>query len=353
MRILIIGPVGPTIGGDTVSFRAIVNYVESHPSLDTHVLDTNRRTTVPATDVALGIKDFLFFCRLFYRYLKLIRKVDVIFLCANSRFILTAGLPLLGIAKICNRKTFVKPFGGSLHLYRTQNFSSKSRWSLFLRLTDVLLPQTEVLKNQLERFIAARRFSPVVLKFPNFHTSRFQAEPSISYRSRDLVYLGQMRPEKGVVELCKFADQFGFSLDLAGPLVSGYEELVLDNISKTRNARYCGIVDPEDVVEFISQRKIFVFASRWYGEGMPGVLLRALAAGCPIISFSFDSIDELIVDGSNGFIVNNFDEMKIATQKLLDDESLWRSISKNNLWLSQRYFVDDICSKVFCSCGLL
>jgi glycosyltransferase involved in cell wall biosynthesis len=65
-------------------------------------------------------------------------------------------------------------------------------------------------------------------------------------------------------------------------------------------------------------------------EGMPVVIVEALAAGTPIISYDFGPLPENIVDGKTGYIVDksNIPDLAIAiTHAIREASNLERSSS--------------------------
>lgn len=83
------------------------------------------------------------------------------------------------------------------------------------------------------------------------------------------------------------------------------------------------------ILEEYANHKIFVMASR--SEGMPNVLMEALASGCACVSTDCDfGPSELIRDGDNGFLVSVHDTNAI-TEKiclLLNDDTICQRFSK-------------------------
>ena len=56
-----------------------------------------------------------------------------------------------------------------------------------------------------------------------------------------------------------------------------------------------------DIAGFFKAAQGFVLASRW--EGMPNVVLEALAAGLPVIATKVEGVSEIITDGETGWVV--------------------------------------------------
>ena len=57
----------------------------------------------------------------------------------------------------------------------------------------------------------------------------------------------------------------------------------------------------EDITELMTLFDVFVLASRW--EGLPRVILQAMAAGKPVVCTNVDGNSEAVTDGVNGFVV--------------------------------------------------
>ena len=66
-------------------------------------------------------------------------------------------------------------------------------------------------------------------------------------------------------------------------------------------------------------------------EGLPIVLLEAMACGTPCIASSVGGIPDAIIDGFNGFLVEqkNVDELSDRITQLIQDEDLRKTIGRN------------------------
>lgn len=76
-----------------------------------------------------------------------------------------------------------------------------------------------------------------------------------------------------------------------------------------------------DVAPLLRAADVFVLSSQW--EGMPNVLLEAMAAGLPCVAANVEGVDELIIPGETGLLVEPGDEQALAAQiiALLSDPS--------------------------------
>jgi len=66
----------------------------------------------------------------------------------------------------------------------------------------------------------------------------------------------------------------------------------------------------EDAVSFMAAMDVFLLASRW--EGMPNVLLEAMAAGKPVVAARVGGTPEVVADGETGILVPPDDERALA-----------------------------------------
>lgn len=85
-----------------------------------------------------------------------------------------------------------------------------------------------------------------------------------------------------------------------------------------------------NVRDYLLKSKIFAFTST--SEGFPNVVGEALAAGLPVVSFDcMAGPSEMITDGYNGYLVENFDKDSFCNRlmSLIDDEGLRMKMSEN------------------------
>ncbi len=89
---------------------------------------------------------------------------------------------------------------------------------------------------------------------------------------------------------------------------------------------FSGVVD--DVVAFMADIDIVVLPSLW--EGMPNVLLEAMAAGRPIVATNLPGIEEMVQDGTSAVLCEPGREQPLsdAIMRLMDDPGLARSLAR-------------------------
>ena len=88
-------------------------------------------------------------------------------------------------------------------------------------------------------------------------------------------------------------------------------------ISVEKNVLTLG--EREDIINILNGTDIFVLTSRT--EGLPNVIMEAMAAGKSVVATNVGGVPELVVDGETGYLVpsNNVEELSKAINKLLDN----------------------------------
>lgn len=85
----------------------------------------------------------------------------------------------------------------------------------------------------------------------------------------------------------------------------------------------------KNISKMYQTAEIFVFPSAY--EGMPLALTEAMAAGLPVIGYkSCPSVNELIVDGVNGFLCEDgIDDFAEKLKILMQDAELRKKMGQN------------------------
>lgn len=118
----------------------------------------------------------------------------------------------------------------------------------------------------------------------------------------------------------------------------------------------CETLKIQDYVEFVGEVKdnykyfsnalVTVLPSKEEGFGM--VLAESLATGTPVVATKCGGTEEIIDNGQNGFLVNNKPiEMADAILKIIEDDNLKKSMSKNGRTKIENYFSPESTGNIF------
>jgi glycosyltransferase involved in cell wall biosynthesis len=96
-----------------------------------------------------------------------------------------------------------------------------------------------------------------------------------------------------------------------------------------------------DVVSELAQMDLFVLPSLC-GEGLPMVVLEAMAAGVPVIATTVEGVPEAVRDGQDGLLVppGNAYALAQAISSLIDGRADWSLLRENALERQKQFFSD-------------
>jgi glycosyltransferase involved in cell wall biosynthesis len=175
-----------------------------------------------------------------------------------------------------------------------------------------------------------------------------------------ILFVGLITKRKGIDLLIKAFSRIVTAypdslLILAGPIslsVKGRQEFleemkkVIEDSGFRDKVIFPGIVDNVD--DYMKASNLFVFPSR--KEGFGTVVVEAMATGLPVIAVNIPGVTSSIIDdGENGIIVFEEDPGKIETaiRKLLEDNELYKNISKNAIVKVRTIFSNDVIDKQY------
>lgn len=138
-----------------------------------------------------------------------------------------------------------------------------------------------------------------------------------------IVFLSRICEIKGIFDLIKVVkdinnDGYKVQLDIFGENNSlNFDELKLFNENLNNYISYKGHVDNNKVIDLFSNYDVLCFPTKYFVEGIPGVIVEAFMSGTPIISSNFLQAKYLFNNGINGLIYK-FNNKKDLKNKILD-----------------------------------
>ncbi len=118
-----------------------------------------------------------------------------------------------------------------------------------------------------------------------------------------------------------------------GPLMGDLQELV-SQLGLENKVEFLGWKDQGDIRQFMRNADIFLAPSvvdvKGDQEGVPVVLMEAMASGLPIISTFHSGIPELVEDGVSGFLVPERDTATLTERlgHLLEHPERWPAMGE-------------------------
>ncbi|MCE5240461.1 glycosyltransferase family 4 protein [bacterium] len=162
---------------------------------------------------------------------------------------------------------------------------------------------------------------------PNFVHAPATPVDTAAPRHRQVVYVGQIVRAKGVdllLEAWQRLAPTGWKLVLVGdgPDLPGWQQAYPDSDALL----WAGRRTREETMAIVSQSSLLVLPSRWY-EGMPLVLLEAMAAGTPVLVPQHGAFLSMLHDEAEGRFFAPCDAASLEAtlrEMLAADETQWR-----------------------------
>jgi len=186
---------------------------------------------------------------------------------------------------------------------------------------------------------------------PNYiDTSVFRPVRSSKFDGR-LVYIGRLTLQKNLKALIRAAARLDMTLDIYG---DGEEksELLSEAEKFKADVNFVDVVPNDSLPEVLNRYRYFVIPSLY--EGNPKTLLEAMACGLICIGTDVPGINDIIVDGENGFLSDSvhYDGIADAIARAIDGSNadmrenavsrIRDNFSLNNILLKEKGIMAEI-----------
>jgi glycosyltransferase involved in cell wall biosynthesis len=342
IRVLLIGPLPPPMGGDTRHFATLAEDLRASGRFSVELVNTSRgaRHSSLVHNVATAFRTVV---AVISRW----RCVDVVSFHASDRGMFLFGPLIVALGKLLRMPIVLRVFGGSFgDFYQAGNALKRAITRNLLRCADVVLLQTQR---------AIRQLPPTGrLVWFSTYIKGATRPPLADERSSctRFVFLGHLWRTKGIETILESAAMLpaDCSIDLYGPL----DEYTAETLERRGLGRvhYRGFLTHAQVDEALWRYDCLVLPTHHSGEGYPGVIAEAFAHGLPVITTNWLAIPE-IVDETCGILIAPHDTAAFiaALTALNQDRGRWLQLKEgarrragqfdHTLW-SRKF--EDICA---------
>jgi len=137
----------------------------------------------------------------------------------------------------------------------------------------------------------------------------------------------------GIDAIKVLVDQYGhkhikYQIIGEGPLTLDLQTKVSD-LKLKDHVEFIGAQQQAGVASLLQRADIYLLPS--VAEALPVVLMEAQAAGLPVVASNVGSVDEIVLDGKTGYIVEPKDVSQIALKLdyLLKNEKTWQEMGRS------------------------
>jgi glycosyltransferase involved in cell wall biosynthesis len=163
----------------------------------------------------------------------------------------------------------------------------------------------------------ARYQSKIIIAHEHFiDFSKFAVKKKINDRSAIVGYIGRFSEEKGVLDLMnaivlvlKQRKDVSFMLCGMGNLSDEIRGFIRDEDVEAY-VRFRGWIPHDDVPQYLNELKLVILPS--VTEGLPNILLEAMACGTPTLATSVGGIPDVVIEGKTGFLLKSTGPEHIA-----------------------------------------
>ncbi len=321
IKVLIVAPVPPLIGGQTVQAQRLIEKFRDEPDIEVNLQPINP-TFFPILQKIKYVRTALTSTRFIFDLLTKIPRYDVIHIFSASYFsFLLSPVPALVIAKLFGKKTLLNYRSGEADDHLTRS------------------PRTVKLIRRFDRIIVPSGYLvDVFAKFGLKAETIFNFVDTDKYlfRRRDPLrpnFLSNRNFEKlynvGCV-LNAFAEiqkvHKDATLTVAG---DGHEREKLENLAKDmrlENVRFIGRVSPDKMPDLLNEADIYLNTPNI--DNMPNSIIEAFAAGTPVVTTDAGGIPYICKNEKTALLAKTGDCKEVArcALRLLEDQHLASNI---------------------------
>lgn len=174
--------------------------------------------------------------------------------------------------------------------------------------------------------------------------TEFALKKKIDERLEVVGYMGRLSREKGILNLVRAVPfvlneraETCFVICGGGSLVDEVRRIVRAKGIET-HVELMRWVAHEDLPGYLNELKLLVLPS--FTEGLPNIMLEAMACGAPVLATTVGAIPDIIKDRQTGFLLESNDPKHIAERivELLNDPKQLEIVSENAYrWVRENF----------------
>jgi 1,2-diacylglycerol 3-alpha-glucosyltransferase len=237
-------------------------------------------------------------------------------------------------------------FGGKLITRKTAGRAIK----LLLNTVDAVVAPTEKTKNALLGYGVRKQIYtiPTGIDLNKFQQEisfeeelRIKSRLGIKQGDKVITYIGRTAKEKNIDEIITLFKEVASKMENAkllivgaGPELENLKALVVKEDLVTKVC-FTGMIKPEEIYKYYKISEVFVTASNSETQGL--TYIEALSSGCPIVCKYDKCLENIILQGKNGFSYREPWEFSDYIIKLLQNDSLRESMSREAVKTAEEY----------------
>lgn len=272
-----------------------------------------------------GKNTFTRILRYVYTQLKILYKLARISRSINLWIFFIGGdtllLPVL-TAKLLRKKVILASAGSSLQCSKFKDTNLSKPIEILERVNRslsnrIIIYSPNLVKEwNLEKY--KHKISIAHKHFLDF--DKFKIKNKFDEKNNLVGYVGALSKEKGILnfvkaipKILKERHDLEFLIGGNGPLFDEIKNELKNNGSYDK-IKLIGWIPHDELPDYLNELKLVILPS--YTEGLPNIMLEAMACGTPVLATPAGAISDIIKDGETGFIMENNSPACIAKNVL-------------------------------------
>lgn len=253
-------------------------------------------------------------------------------------------IPML-TAKVLRKSVILVFVDSSVEVRKARNDIFFKPLSLLVKANCILSNKIILYSKRLIKEYDLTKFRNKILVAPRHFLdfNGFKVKKPISERDKVVGFIGRLCEERGAIEFAraipKVLSEKGevtFLIGGDGHLRNSIEKY-LNKKQLNQKTEVSGWISHERLPEYLNELKLLVLPS--YTEGLPNIMLEAMACGTPVLATAVGGIPDIIQDGYTGFLMRDNSPQCIAENviRALEDPNL-ECVANNARALVEREF---------------
>lgn len=255
-------------------------------------------------------------------------------------------LPVLAL-KLLRKKVLLMPGGIATREYSSVRRDSFPKFSSLLTGLNFSLADNIILysRTMIREANLAKYHHKIIIAHEHFvDFSKFSIKKTIDERLNVVGYIGRLSEEKGILNLIdamllmlEKKTQIHFMICGDGSLADKVGKTIIDDGLEaiTKLTKW---IPHDDVPRYLNELKLLILPS--FAEGLPNILLEAMACGTPVLATPVGAIPDVIKDGETGFLLRSNDPAHVANLiiELISKPELLEKVSANAYkWVRENF----------------